>query len=54
MFMGRNLGRTDRALRVILGVGIGIAGILVSGHPYVGRVLGVVGGLVILSGASGT
>jgi hypothetical protein len=54
MFMARNLGRLDRALRVIFGVAIGIAGILVSDHPYVGRALGVVGALVILSGASGT
>ncbi|HZD33474.1 MAG TPA: YgaP-like transmembrane domain [Candidatus Angelobacter sp.] len=54
MFMVRNLSRLDRALRVALGIGIGIAGILISGHPCIGRALGVVGALVILSGASGT
>jgi len=26
----------DRALRVVLGIGLGIAGILVHGHPYLG------------------
>jgi hypothetical protein len=49
-----NLGRMDRGLRVALGVGLGVAGILVNGHPYIGRALGIVGALVILSGACGT
>jgi hypothetical protein len=49
-----NLGRMDRGLRVALGIGLGIAGILVSGHPNVGRALGVTGALVILSGGCGT
>ena len=49
-----NLGRRDRALRMALGIGLGIAGILVNGHPYVGRALGVTGALVLLSGACGT
>jgi hypothetical protein len=49
-----NLGRMDRGLRVALGVGLGVAGILVNGHPYVGRALGITGALVILSGACGT
>jgi hypothetical protein len=49
-----NLGRMDRGLRVVLGIGLGIAGIMVSGHPYVGRTLGVAGALVILSGGCGT
>jgi hypothetical protein len=49
-----NLGRVDRWLRVPLGVGLAIAGILVNGHPYVGRTLGITGAVVILSGACGT
>jgi hypothetical protein len=54
MAMGLNLGRMDRVLRVALGIGLGIAVILVNGHPYVGRALGIFGILVILSGACGT
>ena len=49
-----NLGGMDRGLRVVLGVALGIAGILVSGHAYVGRALGILGALVILSGGCGT
>jgi hypothetical protein len=49
-----NLGRMDRGLRVALGVGLGVAGILVNGHPYIGRALGTAGAAVILSGACGT
>jgi hypothetical protein len=49
-----NLGRMDRGLRVALGVALGIAGILVSGHPYLGRALGIAGAVVILSGGCGT
>jgi hypothetical protein len=44
----------DRGLRVALGVGLGIAGILINGHPHLGRALGITGALVILSGACGT
>lgn len=54
MAMVLNVGRMDRALRVAVGIGLGIAGTLVNGHPYVGRVLGITGALVILSGACGT
>ena len=49
-----NLGRLDRALRVALGIGLAIAGILVNGRPYFGRALGIAGAVVILSGACGT
>jgi hypothetical protein len=49
-----NLGRTDRTLRIVLGVCIAIAGILINGHPYLGRLMGVAGALVILSGGWGT
>jgi hypothetical protein len=52
--MDMNLGRMDRGLRVVLGLGLGIAGILVNGYPYVGRTLGIAGALVILSGGCGT
>ena len=48
-----NVGRMDRALRVGLGIGLGIAGILVNGHPYLGWALGIVGVSVILSGTCG-
>jgi hypothetical protein len=52
--MVANLGGADRGLRIILGLALGGAGILISGHPYVGRALGVAGAVVILSGACGT
>jgi hypothetical protein len=48
-----NAGRMDRALRVVLGIGLGIAGILINGHPYLGWALGVAGASVILSGTCG-
>lgn len=48
-----NVGRMDRALRMVLGIGLGIAGILVNGHRYLGWALGVAGVLVILSGTCG-
>ncbi len=48
-----NVGRTDRTLRIVLGVGLGIAGILVHGHPYLGVALGIAGASVILSGTCG-
>jgi Protein of unknown function (DUF2892) len=54
MAMVLNVGRMDRSLRVALGIGLGIAGIVVNGHSYVGRALGIAGALVILSGACGT
>jgi hypothetical protein len=41
-------------LRIVLGVGMGIAGILINGHPYFGRLLGIAGAAVILSAAWGT
>jgi hypothetical protein len=54
MAMVLNVGRMDRGLRVALGIALGIAGILINGHPYVGRSLSIAGALVILSGACGT
>jgi hypothetical protein len=48
-----NVGQMDRALRVGLGTGLGIAGILVNGHPHLGWALGIAGVLVILSGTCG-
>jgi hypothetical protein len=48
-----NVGRMDRTLRVALGIGLGIAGILVSGHPYLGWALGIAAASVILSGVCG-
>jgi Protein of unknown function (DUF2892) len=49
-----NLGRPDRIFRIVLGIGMGIAGILVNGHPYLGRLLGIAGAIVILSAVRGT
>ncbi len=48
-----NVGRMDRALRVVLGIGLGIAGILFNGHPYLGWALGIAGASIILSGTCG-
>lgn len=48
-----NVGRMDRALRVVLGIGLVITGILVNGHRYLGWALGIAGLLVILSGTCG-
>jgi hypothetical protein len=48
-----NVGRLDRILRVALGIGLGIAGILVSGHPYLAWALGIAGASVIFSGVCG-
>ena len=48
-----NVGRMDRTLRIVLGVGLGIAGILVHGHRYLGSALGIAGASVILSGTCG-
>ena len=49
-----NLGRFDRTLRIVLGLALGLTGILTSGHPNLGRALGVLGALTILSGACGS
>ena len=48
-----NVGRMDRVVRGVLGIGLGIAGILVNGHPYLGRALGIAGASLILSGTCG-
>jgi DUF2892 family protein len=48
-----NVGRLDRVLRVALGIGFGIAGILISGHPYLGWALCIAGASVIFSGFCG-
>ena len=53
MAMFLNVGRMDRTLRVALGIGLGIAGILVSGRSYLGWALGIAGASVILSGVCG-
>jgi Protein of unknown function (DUF2892) len=49
-----NLGSFDRSVRIAPGLAIGLTGILISGQPYVGRALGFLGALVILSGACGS
>jgi len=48
-----NLGRTDRAIRILVGIALGVAGVFVS-HPFVGVLLGIAGAIVILSAAWGT
>lgn len=48
------LGKADRTLRVVIGVLIGATGILISGRPILGRVLGGLGALVLLSAGCGT
>lgn len=47
-----NLGRADPTLRIILGIGLGITGILIDGLP--GRLFGILGALLILSASRGT
>jgi hypothetical protein len=49
-----NVGRVDRRIRLVVGLALGISGILVSGYPNLGRGLGIVGALFILSGLCGT
>ena len=48
-----NVGRTDRALRLLLGVGLGVSAIFVDRHPYVRWGLTLLGISVILSGTCG-
>ena len=48
-----NVGRTDRVLRLLLGVGLGLSAVLVHGHPYARLSLILVGIAVILSGTCG-
>jgi len=48
-----NVGRMDRTLRVVVGISLGIASIIVSGHPRLRSVLGIAGASVILSGFCG-
>ncbi|NDQ57117.1 MAG: hypothetical protein GZ088_08600 [Acidipila sp.] len=54
MALACNLGRTDRALRMVLGMALGITGILISGHPHLGRILGITGAVIILGAGWGT
>ena len=49
-----NVGAVDRRIRFALGIALGVSGILVSGHPNLGRALGLAGALFILSGICGT
>jgi hypothetical protein len=49
-----NVGRRDRALRVALGVALGITPIFITGHPNLRLGLGIAGALFILSGICAT
>jgi len=49
-----NVGRRDRALRVALGVGLGMTPIFITGHPTGGWGLSIAGALFILSGICAT
>ena len=49
-----NVGRTDQIVRIVLGVLIASTGILMNGHPLLGRLMGFVGALTILSGGCAT
>jgi hypothetical protein len=49
-----NLGKADRTVRLVVGVSIGTAGILINGHPILGRLMGGLGALVLLSAGCGT
>jgi len=48
-----NVGRMDRTLRVVVGVSLGIAAIILGGHPRLRWALGIAGASVILSGFCG-
>jgi hypothetical protein len=48
-----NVGSTDRLLRLLLGVGLGVSAIFVDGHPYARWGLALLGISVILSGTCG-
>jgi hypothetical protein len=48
-----NVGRMDRTLRVVLGISLGIASVIVSGHPRLRWGLGIAGASVIFSGFCG-
>ena len=50
-----NVGRVDRTLRLAVGIGLGIAGILINvkNHPYLGWAFGLAGASVIFSGVCG-
>jgi hypothetical protein len=48
-----NVGRWDRVLRLVLGIGLGVSAILLDGHPYARWGLTLGGIAVILSGTCG-
>jgi len=52
--MLKNLGVADRSIRIVLGVAIGVSGIFITGHPWLGCALGVAGAVIILGGLCGT
>lgn len=48
-----NIGRWDRVVRLVLGIGLGVSAIFVDGHPYARWGLTLGGIAVILSGTCG-
>ncbi len=48
-----NLGRTDRAVRMIIGAGMGLAAVLLRAHCIVSVTLGLAGFATLIGGAVG-
>lgn len=48
-----NVGRWDRAVRLVLGIGLSVWAIFIDGHPYARWGLTLGGIAVILSGTCG-
>ncbi len=53
MALVRNLSQTDRTLRVLIGVLLGIGGVLVRSHILGAIVLGLTGVVILVEGAIG-
>lgn len=47
-----NLGKIDRTIRLVLGIGLGVAGVAMRSHLY-GVLLALAGAIVLLEGCIG-